>query len=236
MKNSIIKLEWDSNFFGYNVGKIVISDPKYFNKLEFQSEIENYNLIYVYSKHEVNINGFKLVDEKVTFSQNLSNLKNIGNEFDKEIRIFNENQDQLNDLKELAIESGVYSRFNIDKNFSNNEFQKLYNEWILNSLSKKNVFNVFVCLNDDKKIIGFITVGEKTKNTSLIGLIAVKKEARGMGVAKQLILKAIQESIKKNYKEMEVITQEDNLAAMELYKKTNFQIKNKINIYHFWNL
>ena len=225
-----------SNFFGYNVGKIVISDPKYFNKLEFQSEIENYNLIYVYSKHEVNINGFKLVDEKVTFSQNLSNLKNIGNEFDKEIRIFNENQDQLNDLKELAIESGVYSRFNIDKNFSNNEFQKLYNEWILNSLSKKNVFNVFVCLNDDKKIIGFITVGEKTKNTSLIGLIAVKKEARGMGVAKQLILKAIQESIKKNYKEMEVITQEDNLAAMELYKKTNFQIKNKINIYHFWNL
>ena len=168
MKNSIIKLEWDSNFFGYNVGKIVISDPKYFNKLEFQSEIENYNLIYVYSKHEVNINGFKLVDEKVTFSQNLSNLKNIGNEFDKEIRIFNENQDQLNDLKELAIESGVYSRFNIDKNFSNNEFQKLYNEWILNSLSKKNVFNVFVCLNDDKKIIGFITVGEKTKNTSLI--------------------------------------------------------------------
>ena len=98
------------------------------------------------------------------------------------------------------------------------------------------MFNVFVCLNDDKKIIGFITVGEKTKNTSLIGLIAVKKEARGMGVAKQLILKAIQESIKKNYKEMEVITQEDNLAAMELYKKTNFQIKNKINIYHFWNL
>ena len=236
MKSLIKKLEWDSNFFGYNVGKVIVSDYKNFNKKEFQSQIENYRLLYVYSKHKIIINGFKLVDKKITFSQKLSNLRMSNSAFDKEIRTFDKNQDQLNDLKELAIESGVYSRFNIDKNFSNNEFKKLYNEWILSSLSKKNALNVFICLNKYRKIIGFVTVVKKSRNVSSIGLIAVKKNARGMGVAKQLISKAIQESIKNNYKEMEVITQEDNLPAMELYKKTNFQIKNKTNIYHFWNL
>ena len=233
MKELIEKLEWDSSFFGYQVGKMIL-DIDNFNKEEFKKEAINYKLVYAYCNEIVNDEEFKLVDEKVTFFQKIK-MNKISLSKKNKIRSFDLNQDDLTSLIELGVESGIYSRFKIDSTFSNNEFERLYREWILNSINYKLSFEVLIAVDGENRLLGFITIGALNEKTSEIGLIAVSKEARGRGLAKELINSAINESIKRGYENIEVVTQKNNLPAMNLYFKTNFFEKELVRIYHYWN-
>ena len=93
-----------------------------------------------------------------------------------------------------------------------------------------------ISVNEHNKILGFITIGELNKQTSEIGLIAVSKDARGKGLARELINSAIIESINRGYESIEVVTQKGNTPAINLYLNTDFRKKKNINIYHYWNL
>ena len=73
MKNLIKKLDWDSSFFGYEVGKVIL-DKDNFRKEEFKKKAIDYKLVYVYSNEIVDDEKFKLVDEKVTFFQGIKNI------------------------------------------------------------------------------------------------------------------------------------------------------------------
>jgi dTDP-4-amino-4,6-dideoxy-D-galactose acyltransferase len=229
---TIKRLDWDSEFFGYEVGKLELDIIENFNLESFYQESKKFKLVYVFSIDFLDFKGFNLVDKKVTLYQEI-NTKVIANNnmiesFD--IKIHNYQQ-----LKELAIESGMYSRFNIDKNFKNNEFLKLYNRWIENSVNNIAAFDVIVALNDNN-IVGFITLNKKNEKLSDIGLLAVAKESRGLGIGKGIINESIIRSKNAGFKGIQVVTQLDNLAALSLYRSANFEIKEITNIYHFWNL
>lgn len=227
-------LEWDSSFFGYPIGKLEIKGPTGFDLTSFQNEASNYKLVYVFSKEEIFYENFVLVDKKVVYVQ-----KNISS-FDRKssknkIQSFNSRLHDLGQLLELTLESGRYSRFNLDPNFNSKEYSKLYSEWIKNSINGKLAFDILVCV-EAEQIVGFTTIAKKSENLADIGLVAVHKNARGKGIATDLINKTIERAAKENFANIQVVTQANNIPATKLYSKTNFVLKEQTNIYHYWNL
>src|SRR5690606_4711658 len=218
-------LEWDSNFFELTIGSIYIEDEEDFLK----EDLNKYDLIYIFSKNE-NLN-FKLVDRKVTYK--LRDLQKNETPNFIEIDYYCHNETAYKELLNLALQSGEYSRFKIDSDFKNNEFVRLYTEWINNSINKKLASHIIIKKQDDK-IVGFTTLSKKSESLADIGLVAVDKDYRGQGIAKELILKTISVAKSVGYEDVQVVTQLDNIPANILYKKCGFEKDSIINIYHYW--
>ena len=227
----IQRLDWDSDFFGYEVGKLEIVDIINFNFDVFKNEAKKFKLVCVFSNLELNVLNFELVDKKVVFHQEISQVAEMKNVI---IESFDKNKHDFNQLKRLALDSGIHSRFFIDKNFKNNEYLKLYSRWIENSVDRKMSFDVLVALNNEE-IIGFTTLNKKSELLSDIGLVAVSELSRGLGVGKKIINESIRKAKNAGFKEIQVVTQLTNVAAVNLYKSTNFKEQKITNIYHFWN-
>lgn len=219
-------LEWDSDFFELSVGSIHIEDEDDFLK----EELNKYDLVYIFSQNE-NLN-FKLTDRKVTYKLRGLQKKETPNFI--EIDYYCHNETAYEELLNLALQSGEYSRFKIDSAFNNNDFVRLYTEWINNSINKTLASHIII-KKQDKKIVGFATLSKKNETLADIGLVAVDENYRGQGIAKELILKTISVAKSIGYDDMQVVTQLDNIPANILYKKFGFKEDSIINIYHYWN-
>jgi len=139
--NTIEILEWDSRFFGYPVARIFLDQEGsdildiIFQKLKSGK----YRLTYFYvpPKEQGIINriskeGGILVDQKAVFSK----FTEKHNECSNNIVEFQDAE--INEkLKKLVLEAGTYSRFRLDKNFVNNEYERLYVEWLIKSVNKE---------------------------------------------------------------------------------------------------
>jgi len=225
----IAKLEWDSNFFGYNVGKLQLLPNQELDMEEFLSASKAFKLVYIYTDREIDHTACTLVDKKVTLLADTS-----ANDLKSNIVSFDEQKHPYDQLQCLALQSGIYSRFKLDANFKNNEYIKLYTHWLAQSLKKDKALDVFVAENN--VIEGFITLEEKSDSVSSIGLIAVSDLARGQGLGGELVKKTIDASFNMGYKQIQVVTQLQNEAALTLYNKFKFKITNVTNIYHYWNI
>lgn len=236
MSNSIKRLSWDSSFFGYEVGMIEIEHPLNFSYENFLEQTQDYKLIYIFSPQKILHPSLHLVDEKLTFERKISTedlRKSITSVFS--ITSFDPLHHDLERLKELTLLSGIYSRFYTDPNFVNQEYESLYIEWINKSVKGDKAFDTLIYTIKDK-IVGFITLSKKNSTLADIGLIAVDNNFRGQGIASDLIAAAIKAAGNKNFKKIQVVTQSANKPAVSLYKKTMFEEKSLINIYHHWNL
>ena len=235
-------LEWDSNFFGFKVAKILL-DRLSLKALEgILEELRGKEILLVYwasnyedkNSHKAaeRLGGF-LADEKVTYVVDLSDLilnkdvlksEFIIEEYDKDI------PDE--DLFELSIQSGVYSRFNCDPKIGSENFRRMYREWIKNSVSKRIAQAVLVAKKSGK-IVGMVTVGEK-EGRGDIGLLSIVSESRGKGLGFSLVKSAQDWFKSQGYRRGQVITQKRNIFACKLYEKCGYRIEKIERFYHFW--
>lgn len=222
-------LEWDSDFFGYTVARLEfenISDFSYFVSSE-------YRLIYVFSPKPIKQLDSELVDKKACFHTLISlNEETINQSL--VIEVFDKSKHSYEELIELALESGVFSRFYVDRNFINDEYTKLYTKWITNSVDKISALEVFVAV-ENSKILGMVTLTKKTDDLADIGLLAVAEQARGKKVASSLIEYVKKYALKHGFTSMQVVTQSENKPAVKLYESTGFELKELTYIYHIWN-
>jgi len=225
MKNGIKYLEWDSLFFDKKIGQITIE-----SELDIlQEDKSKYDLIYVFSKNgELNL---KLVDKKVIYL--IDDLISYKDEINN-IELFQDSQNNHADLLNLALQSGKHSRFKSDSNFKDEDYKKLYTEWIKKSISKDLATDIII-KKSKNKIIGFATLARKTDELADIGLVAVDFAYRGRGLAKEIIMNTLKLAASQGYKKIQVVTQLDNKSANILYKKVGFKKDNLSYIYHIWN-
>ena len=224
----ISKLEWDSNFFDLQVGKISLRNSKEEAKQIVKIiELSDFDLVYLFSKFPLPnstknlfFNETKLTFKKIPSCNNI----NIAFPFDGEL-----NQDIIN----LTLDAGDFSRFKLDKRL-NRHFNDLYTKWIENSISKKFADEVFT-IQKGNKIAGFITLKKVDKKSASIGLIAVKREFRKSGVGKKLILAAENWVSEQNLHNLYVSTQKKNVNACQFYHKMGFILEQKEYIFHIWN-
>jgi len=239
MENTITLLSWDSDFFGYKVGRIDVSilSKNELTNLLSDAKTKGFKLLYWPVNPKDNVlnqlakeNGGLLVDEKVTFVRSILPS-------DKQLEVSPSVLSCLNKTAtertlSLSLQSGIYSRYNTDPNFTHNEFNKLYTEWIEKSLSGKIAKEVLVFI-EKREEVGLLTLGEKN-NRADIGLLAVDKDFRGKSIGTSLMHAAFRKAVEWGYKEIQVTTQLQNSAACIFYEKMGFRKEHIVNIYHFW--
>lgn len=213
-------LDWDSNFFGYKIGKLTYSNQH--KSLPSDEEFKKFDLVYIFSTSRLN-DKYNLVDVKVTFKKNTAS-KNV----DDKIYFFDKTLHSYTELLELAYLSGHDSRFLKDSFFSEKDFKNLYKTWIDKSIINQKT-KILVYINNNT-ICGFVSFKvEKIKSN--IELIAVSPIARGKGIGKKL-LDAVEAMLKEDTL-LTVPTQETNLKACNFYLKNGFKIISKHFIYHY---
>jgi dTDP-4-amino-4,6-dideoxy-D-galactose acyltransferase len=231
-------LDWDSDFFGFKIGKctIIHFDESIFQSFLREKKQENYQLIVVFSDQDLinydflKKNNGQLIDQKVTFR------------FEETVRSQSESKhpaissyksEKLDkNLLDLALQSGHFSRFFLDKNFKKGSFEKMYRLWMENSINKKIADDVIV-FQENKKIMGMVTV-KYAENVATIGLIAVDLSERGKNIGTHLLNELKHQIQAKNIRFIDVATQKDNEQACHFYEKNGFLISKTAFIYHFW--
>ena len=216
----IEQLEWDSHFFGCQIGTLTITDKN--EQWPSANAFKKYDLVYVFSVRPLSISA-PLMDVKINYKKHTE-----PKEIDSRIAQFEPHLHSYSQLLELAYLSGQHSRFLKDPFFGPSAFQRLYKKWIDTSISDLDTeVLVFV---DQNKLEGFVTYTKKTENTT-IGLLAVSAEAQGMGIGKKLI-DAVETKLKKGTL-LTVPTQKDNTGACEFYQKLGFTTQHIHYIYHY---
>ena len=233
-------LEWDSDFFRFKVAKIIPEDLKMqqLEKIIYLLKKDNYRLLYWQANphNEENIQGAGkfngvLSDIKTTFLLSLEDYTSENSDYPINIHEYDLPQPN-NQLINLALQSGEYSRFKTDKNFPSGSFEKLYIEWIRKSVEKILADTVLIYKSEDI-ICGMITLFIKG-TTGNIGLIGVDKKYHGRNIGKELMSATKIYFKNKNCTSIEVVTQERNNIACNFYINNGFTKFKITNFYHFW--
>ena len=229
-------LEWDSTFFDCKVALIDHKSDTSLTELIPILRNEQYTLAYLFvdpSNQNLNIearaNAGLYVDTRTVLCQDLklSYDTPTGLEYYKDASAEPE-------LEELAIRSGVFSRFAYDPKIGTNKFEALYRLWLKRSLLKE-IASETIVYRHQEKICGFVTMSINTEtHNAKIGLIAVAQGMEGMGIGTKLINAVKFIAATKSCCFLEVVTQKKNEAAMKLYFKTGFHVEEELNTYHFW--
>lgn len=221
--------EWDSLNFGFKVGELYIdsNDLNEIYDLLCQYKIQGYRLIYIHSNILQNVKNL-FYDEKITFSKKREHYSPVVDECIRRANI----TDLKDEIYSLAVESGRYSRYNLDPNFPNDKFIMLYKKWIENSIYKQIATDVYIYINENSNSLGLITY-KTHDNISNIGIISTSIDMQGKGIGSKLI-KYYESNLPEYIKEIEVITQGVNIPAMSFYKKNGYKVKSIEYIYHAW--
>lgn len=220
------RLEWDSTFFNFEIGEIENSgDIK-------KGNYEGFDLLYIKTNEEINILGYRLnyEENKVLFEKTITALTNMTDN----IKQISESEYNINEIYDLAYESGKYSRFLKDNLFGESNFKKLYKEWVDNSITKKFADDILLYFINDK-VVGFVTY-KKHEDYGQIGLIAVDKRYQGKGIGRQLINKVENALYQEGIKKSRIPTQLQNKEACFFYKKIGYEIIESIPIKHYWKI
>ena len=223
------KVDWDTDFFGYNVGRTSLNEEDEFDFEKFIEIDNDFKIVYIFSKKPIDVLQENLVEEKLNFKKNLDKKSLV-----KSSPIyFNPLIHSRKELFDLALVSGTLSRFKLDLNFINEEFVRLYEKWIDNSIQNRESKTKIIIYLFNEIMVGFTIFSINDSNVN-IELIAVDKNYRGIGIGTKLIKQVEEIAIDFNCETIDVNTQGINNDSIQLYKKNNFICLNKTYIYHYW--
>lgn len=231
--NKTLILDWDSDFFSMKIASIFMEkwDKEFLDSCLQQYQRDKYNLLYLFLKEGILLPKdylchytCNLVDKKRTYIFK----KNAKGALSPYVSLYSGPPSVLYDL---AIQSGISSRYNVDPDFSKTDFENLYKVWVNNSINGQMADYVLV-YTVQQQIAGFLTLKKKETCMS-IGLIASDYAYRRLGIGTALIETAKHYAYIDN-KPIEVVTQADNIPACSFYEKNGFEIKSQSTVYHIW--
>jgi len=222
----IKRLQWDSDFFNLNVGELQFEERN--DSLNYT----DYDLLYVVSSEdfdlklkkfensfsEQKVKFYKELKETVSMSQNVLSYKDV--------------EYNIDDIYQLAYESGKHSRFLLDKKFDAEKFRELYRLWIDNSISK-NFADDILLYNYEGETVGLLTYKIIKKN-AFIGLISVSPKHQGKGIGGTMLKHLEALLYKKGIENLTIPTQYENQQACYFYSKEGYSISEKTYVKHYW--
>lgn len=234
-------LEWDTGFFGFPVAKIVNAQaqPEELREAVSQLQSRQIPLAYWFATNPspeaqsliVELGG-TLVDEKLTFVACLEKLSDQTLLPLSLVEPYSAGM-PLSDLMQLAVESGIYSRFVVDPKFPQAKARAMFEQWIVRSIDKSLADEVLV-IRQESKIVGMVTIA-KAGTRGSIGLLAVAEQCRGRHYGQALVRAAQQWCRNRDFQEVQVVTQQANVAAQRLYYKCDFELEQMESCYHIWS-
>lgn len=224
------RLEWDSDFWGLEIADLIFENDN-FKKRKYN--FSNYDIIQskveIEKKEIINFlesKNFNFINLEVSLVRNLSNYNC------KKIQYEIAQKKDIDDVCLIASDVFNKSRFDIFERLTKQTINNFYSLW-----AKKSVLGTFddYCIierNNQKKIIGFVTLKLFDNDSAMIGLLGVKKINQGLGIGSKLLSSAYNFLIEKNIERLIVSTQGTNYNALNFYYKNNFKL-NKINSWYY---
>jgi dTDP-4-amino-4,6-dideoxy-D-galactose acyltransferase len=229
-------LEWDSNFFGYRIARVLTSRLNEQSAGQIRSWCDSQSIDCLYfladSDHAETVRlaeqaHFHLVDVRVTLAMKLASWVPSGPVQDY-VRCFKE--EDLPALRAIARVSHRDSRFYYDENLPHSLCDALYEAWIENS-ARGYAQAVLVAVVHDEPV-GYISC--HLASAGRIGLFAVAENAQGQGLGQQLVFAAFRWFLDRKVPEVSVVTQGRNIRGQRLYQKCGFSTRSVQLWYHYW--
>lgn len=174
--------------------------------------------------------GFHLVDLRIEFCRRID-----AQAVTETLPVRHFRESDLPELKKIAADAYLNSRFYYDRNFTRERASALYQEWI--DKSCRGHADAVLVAEHEGGVGGFITCQLESPGSSpigRIGLLGVSSHARGSGLGKALVNSALGYFEQKNAVEARVVTQGRNIAAQKLYQANGFKTHSLNLWYHKW--
>lgn len=241
LKETVKRLEWDTNFFGMNIAtlcpfkineKIARYALNYCKKnkikcLYYLSDCHDPESVRVAEKY-----GFHFVDIRLTSDIKLQKYVPKKTDPTKGLIIRDPNKTDANELKKIARKSYTHSRYYFDRHFPTYLCEKFYSTWV-----EKYCKNEGKCLVAEYRgrPVGYITCDIENEGTNgRIILVGVHNEFTGKGIGTTLVHSALKWFKKEGVSKVEVVTQGRNYGAQRLYQKCGFRTSKTQLWYHKW--
>lgn len=220
IQGTIIPLTWESEFFGFDHGRLVLGEGTSLS----HSEMDQYPLLQAKAAAEdytaitwLNQLGFQLAEGEATLTMSLDNT-----ERQPGIRVAR--PQQIPELRQAACREIVYSRFR-QPWYRTDQSQQFYAQWIENAVNGQFDDQCLVACGAQGEIFGFASVRAKGEEARL-GLLAVALDQQGQGVGQRLLLAAADWGRVRGAKRLAITTQLSNVIAMRLYLRNGARLEN----------
>ena len=234
-------LDWDSNFFGYRIGRALRSRLKQedIEAMRDWGRIHRIDCVYVLADADdaatvrlAEASGFQLVDVRITLEKRMIPSENNRVAYDGSCVIRQSREDDIPALQAIARASHDDTRFYYDAHFPSARCDDLYGVWIENSC--RGYADMVFVAEDDGKPRGYISCHLREQQTGQIGLIAVAANSSGKGIGTALVRHAVQWFGEQGMTRVSVVTQGRNVNAQRLYQKCGFMTRTLELYYHYW--
>ena len=111
----------------------------------------------------------------------------------------------------------------------NPDFPRLYRQWIHNLCAPEGKGQTLVCRTGEQ-LNGMVALDQDDAVAQVV-LVAVAEGSRGQGLGKRLMQGAEHWGYIQGLKRMQVVTQQENIAALRLYEKSGYAVTNRSYIY-----
>lgn len=186
----IEKLDWDSEFFGRKIGRLIIANENDFDVNQFIHEAEaSFDLVYVFSLQKmlsaniVTNAQLSMVDIMVTMSIPFEENKYIGGDYEFRTSLTNE---ELIRCYEISEQIAVVSRFYTEPLIGEIKTKQLYRKWIDNAINHTFSDGLFL-QRVDNEIVGIHLIKTSVEDfTGYFTLTGVDVKYNRMGLGSKL--------------------------------------------------
>lgn len=252
-------LEWDSDFFEYQIYHLELTSLSTIKLSEFQlSQFLEPILSMLHQKgaelivaridvqegpyiRALESSGFLTYDHSCTFESIPCNYEKQQKHQFKDLIIRESREDDLWNLIALSSSVFKYDRFHEDDKFGKERADALHGIWIRNLFYSKE--SSILVAESNGAIVGYITYNMTVVSSDCnlceqvirIGLLAVSPLHSGKGIG-HVLVDSVQEICAKKGLNLVVGTQLSNIPAVKLYQSHGFTINQSYVTLHKWNI
>jgi len=237
-RGPVKRLEWDSEFFGFPIARLIVShiNEQIMSQVLEEAQKEGTRCLYYEadSNDPVSIalaeaNGFKLVDVRMTLET--ASSSDLPPPLTRDITVRKFREEEIETLARIARKTSRVSRYHFDTNFPPDASERLYDVWLRNSCSGY-ADRVFVAELEGEPV-GFITC-KVSQGEGRIVLVGVDDRFQRRGVGASLVDKALNWFGSQGIQRVRVVTQGRNVESQRLYHAVGFNTVSVTLFYHRW--
>jgi dTDP-4-amino-4,6-dideoxy-D-galactose acyltransferase len=230
----IEELPWDTEFFGFRIGRVVGPRPTEEEVAAAVGQGRERGIVCLYLNCPANAGGtvtaaaragFRVVGIRLTLESRRPAALSAAAVRRTEAR-------DLPALGSLARSAFVDSRFFVDERFPRRRVEDLYERWVERDTGSPE--GVSVVAERDGKVAGFATGLLGRDEGAQVGLVAVAPVFRGRGVGREVVQGVVAGLAERGARSVSVVTQGGNCEAIRLYEEIGFRASSVEVSLHGW--
>ncbi len=234
---SIEPLPWDSEFFGFRIGRVY---PRQFKPAELpqQARDQGYRCLYLTcgisdggALKEAAQAGFAPLDVRVTLKARLDPDAPEPDE-STAIDISPYRPEDMPHLIAIAHDLSTYSRFNLDPSFDEDAARLYYARKIQDYCAGR--AEITLVARRDGVPVGLATCSSAGATSGALKMVGVRDSAAGTGIGSALVKAALHHHQQAGRPNVVVTVEGRNPRALNFYQRNRFQIREMELQFHSW--